>query len=89
MCPKNVGLHTNPALAMCKPTFEVRPPVINTLSNPVAPPAPMSTKPTTTLIPRDASIGKFNNNNNNNSTMNANGNASTVTGKTENENNTK
>lgn len=22
MCPKNVGLHSNPALAMCKPTFE-------------------------------------------------------------------
>ncbi|XP_049549168.1 potassium voltage-gated channel protein Shaw-like isoform X2 [Anopheles darlingi] len=28
MCPKNVGLHTNPALAMCKPTFEIRPPTI-------------------------------------------------------------
>ncbi|XP_049279952.1 potassium voltage-gated channel protein Shaw-like isoform X2 [Anopheles funestus] len=41
MCPKNVGLHTNPALAMCKPTFEVRPPSIA--------PTPMM------LVPRDAS----------------------------------
>uniref|UniRef100_A0A182YME6 Uncharacterized protein n=1 Tax=Anopheles stephensi TaxID=30069 RepID=A0A182YME6_ANOST len=41
MCPKNVGLHTNPALAMCKPTFEVRPPSIA--------PTPMM------LVPRDSS----------------------------------
>ncbi|XP_041776140.1 potassium voltage-gated channel protein Shaw-like isoform X2 [Anopheles merus] len=40
MCPKNVGLHTNPALAMCKPTFEVRPPSIV--------PTPMM------LVPRDS-----------------------------------
>uniref|UniRef100_A0A182PPR1 Uncharacterized protein n=1 Tax=Anopheles epiroticus TaxID=199890 RepID=A0A182PPR1_9DIPT len=40
MCPKNVGLHTNPALAMCKPTFEVRPPSIA--------PTPMM------LVPRDS-----------------------------------
>uniref|UniRef100_A0A182SKL6 Uncharacterized protein n=1 Tax=Anopheles maculatus TaxID=74869 RepID=A0A182SKL6_9DIPT len=42
MCPKNVGLHTNPALAMCKPTFEVRPPSIA--------PTPMM------LVPRDSTF---------------------------------
>uniref|UniRef100_A0AAG5D7L2 BTB domain-containing protein n=2 Tax=Anopheles atroparvus TaxID=41427 RepID=A0AAG5D7L2_ANOAO len=41
MCPKNVGLHTNPALAMCKPTFEMRPPTVT--------PVPAM------LVPRDSS----------------------------------
>ncbi|XP_065092321.1 potassium voltage-gated channel protein Shaw-like isoform X2 [Ochlerotatus camptorhynchus] len=91
MCPKNVGLHTNPALAMCKPTFEVRPPAVNSTPNSTNSAAPPATSKSV-LIPRDASIGKFNNNNNNNnnnsSTVNANGNA-TVTSKTESGNNTK
>ncbi|XP_055596768.1 potassium voltage-gated channel protein Shaw isoform X2 [Uranotaenia lowii] len=42
MCPKNVGLHTNPALAMCKPTFEVRPPTTTTTMT-INPPSLMAT----------------------------------------------
>uniref|UniRef100_A0A8D8FSX1 (northern house mosquito) hypothetical protein n=2 Tax=Culex pipiens TaxID=7175 RepID=A0A8D8FSX1_CULPI len=81
MCPKNVGLHTNPALAMCKPTFEVRPPTVTstaTVSVPGTTPAPPALIPraaTTPVSNTTTSIVKIinqNNNNNNSSTANAN-----------------
>ncbi|XP_039435827.1 potassium voltage-gated channel protein Shaw-like [Culex pipiens pallens] len=81
MCPKNVGLHTNPALAMCKPTFEVRPPTVtSTAATSVpgptpAPPALIPRAATTPVSNTTTSIVKIinqNNNNNNSSIANAN-----------------
>ncbi|XP_055550336.1 potassium voltage-gated channel protein Shaw-like isoform X2 [Wyeomyia smithii] len=100
MCPRNVGLHSNPALAMCKPTFEVRPPTISSNSGNVSVGQQV-------LIPRDAAVklnlninssSNNNNNNNNNSsttnnnhTVSVNGNATgnSVSAATGNANNTK
>uniref|UniRef100_A0A182Q5K8 Uncharacterized protein n=1 Tax=Anopheles farauti TaxID=69004 RepID=A0A182Q5K8_9DIPT len=68
MCPKNVGLHTNPALAMCKPTFEVRPPTVQPM---MLVPRDSSYKPTVTT-PTSAATGLGNaasTTNNNNATV--------------------
>uniref|UniRef100_A0A182IY90 Uncharacterized protein n=1 Tax=Anopheles atroparvus TaxID=41427 RepID=A0A182IY90_ANOAO len=58
MCPKNVGLHTNPALAMCKPTFEMRPPTVTPVpamlvprDSSYKPIVPLATTPTTGSAP--------------------------------------
>uniref|UniRef100_A0A2Y9D1M6 BTB domain-containing protein n=1 Tax=Anopheles dirus TaxID=7168 RepID=A0A2Y9D1M6_9DIPT len=73
MCPKNVGLHTNPALAMCKPTFEVRPPTVQPM---MLVPRDSSYKPTVTtptaasggVVPAATVLSNASSTTNNNST---------------------